>query len=81
MDARTAITPPALGHVPDGTPITLVASPQGYAVAVGPADRPRWLHSTSGQFRLFPNVGRAVAFLNACGIRRITLDLTGGLPQ
>lgn len=81
MDPRTAITPQALGTLPDNTPVTLVSSPQGYAVAVGPADRVRWLHTVSGQFRLFPRPERAIALLNACGIRRITLDLTGGLPQ
>ncbi|THF61429.1 hypothetical protein E6C76_20320 [Pseudothauera nasutitermitis] len=80
MDARTAITQAGLAGLPPGTPITLVSSAEGYAVAAGPADRVRWLHTTNGQFRLFPTADRALALLNACGIRRIAIDLSGGTP-
>jgi|GEM_PF-6470074 hypothetical protein len=81
MDARDQITLAGLGQLPAGTAITLVASRAGYAVAAGPADRVRWLHTHTGQFYLFPTPDRAVAVLNACGIRRFVIDLTGGTPQ
>lgn len=81
MDARDQIIPAGLGQLPGGTPITLVASCAGYAVAVGPADRVRWLHSHCGQFRLFPTLDRAAALLKACGVRRFAIDITGGTPQ
>lgn len=80
MDARTAITQAGLAMLPNDTPITLVGSADGYAVAVGTADRPRWLHTTSGQFRLFLTADRALSLLKACGIRRIIIDLSGGTP-
>lgn len=81
MDAREQITPAGLEQLPAGTPITLVGSREGYGVAVGQADRVRWLHSHTGQFRTFADIGRAVALLNACGIRRFSIDISGGTPQ
>lgn len=81
MDARDQITVVGLEQLAAGTPVTLIGSRHGYAVLVGPAERPRWLHSPSGQFRLFRSADRAAALLNTCGIRRFSIDLTGGTPQ
>lgn len=81
MDARTSITPSGLQDLPDSTPVTLVGSRGGYAVLVGRADRPRWLHTVSGQFHLFQRLDRAAALLHACGIHRFSIDITGGTPQ
>lgn len=81
MDARTAITPAGLQHLPESTPISLVGSAAGYAVLVGPADRPRWLHTESGIFQLFQSLDRAVALLHRCDRYRFSLDITGGTPQ
>lgn len=81
MTARDQITPAGLEQIPAGTPVTLISSRQGYAVAVGQADRVRWLHSHSGQFHLFRSADRAAALLNACGVRRFAVDLSGGTPQ
>lgn len=81
MDARDQITPAGLATLPAETLITVVGSRAGYAVAAGPAERVRWLHTHSGQFHLFRSIDRAIALLNACGIRRIVIDINGGTPQ
>lgn len=81
MDARDQITPAGLELLPAGTPVTVIGSRDGYAVLVGPAERARWLHSPSGQFRLFRSADRAAALLTTCGIRRFDIDVTGGTPQ
>lgn len=81
MDARDSIRQAGLPLLPAGTPITIVGSRAGYAVAVGPADRPRWLHTTAGQFKTFTTLDRATALLRACGITRFTVDTAGGTPQ
>jgi hypothetical protein len=80
MDARTAITPATLATFPAGTPVTVVGSPDGYAVVVGEAAQARWLHSTSGQFRLFDTLDRAAAVLRQAGVRRWGVDVHGGVP-
>lgn len=81
MDARTSITPAGLHDLPDGTPVTLIGSRGGYAVLVGRAERPRWLHTTSGRFHIFQSMDRAAALLHAVGIYRFFIDITGGTPQ
>lgn len=81
MTARDQITPAELSRVAVGAQVSIVASRSGYGVAIGPAERVRWLHDSNGSFRLFRNADRAIAFLAAAGVRRITLDLTGGTPQ
>lgn len=75
-----SITPAGLEHLATGTPVTLIGSREGYAVAVGQADRVRWLHTVSGTFRLFPSLDRAAALLKTCGIHRYAIDTTGGTP-
>jgi hypothetical protein len=79
--SRDSITPAQLGLLPADTPVTLVSSRSGYAAAVGPAHGVRWLHSARGAFLTFRTVDHALTLLAAHGIRRITLDLNGGLPQ
>lgn len=82
MTMRDAITPADLARTDADTPIHVVGSREGYAVAVGPAERARWLHSTSGQFRTFHSLDQVIAVLRACcGARRFTVDLSGGTPQ
>lgn len=81
MTTRDQITPAELSRVAAGAKVSIVASRTGYGVAIGPAERVRWLHDNSGSFRLFRTADHAIAFLAACGVRRITLDLTGGTPQ
>lgn len=84
MTERDHITPAELGRVASGAEVTLVASRAGYGVAIGTADcngNVRWMHDSSGSFRLFRNADRAIAYLAAAGVQRITLDLTGGTPR
>lgn len=81
MDARDQITTAQLAKLPAGTPVTVLGSRQGYAVAVGTAERPRWLHTTSGQFRIFRTLDAAAAVLKACGTNRFSLDISAGTPQ
>lgn len=80
-DARHTIQQAGLPHVPTGVPITIVGSREGYAVAVGTAERVRWLHTTAGMFKTFSTIDRAAATLRASGITRFTVDVTGGTPQ
>ncbi len=79
------ITPGQLAQLPaDATAITLVGTPDGYGIAVGPADRVRWLAGTAGTAngcRVYRSLDAAIAILNACGHRRATIDITGGRPQ
>ena len=76
-----SITPVGLEHLAAGTPVTLIGSREGYAIAVGTADRVRWLHTHSGTFRLFASIDRAAALLKTCGIQRFAIDTTGGTPR
>lgn len=76
-----SITPAGIQHLAVGTPVTLIGSREGYAIAVGTADRVRWLHTTSGTFRMFRSIDRAAALLKTCGIDRYTIDTTGGTPK
>jgi hypothetical protein len=78
---RDQITTAALAGVAPSTPVTVMGSTQGYAIAVGPAECTRWLHTTSGQFKVFRSLDTAVAVLKACGLRRFALDISAGCPQ
>lgn len=79
---RDQITPGQLTtlatHRP--VPIFLIGSADGYGVLVGEPHR-RWLHNTSGQFRLFRSIDSATALLRRCGIHKFSIDVTGGTPQ
>lgn len=81
MSTRDCITADELARIAAGADITLVGSRGGYGVAIGPAQRARWLHSSNGTFRLFQRADQAIEFLRAAGVRRITLDIQGGVPQ
>ncbi|HQV16286.1 MAG TPA: hypothetical protein PK620_15340 [Denitromonas sp.] len=75
-----SITTAGIQHLAAGTPVTLIGSRKGYAIAVGTADRVRWLHTTCGTFRLFRSLEHAAALLKKCGIHRYAIDTTGGTP-
>lgn len=81
MDAREAITATGIGLLPPRTPVAIVGSRQGYAIAVGEATRPRWLHSTSGKFRLFRTIDSAARLLRECKCTEFIVTLAGGMPE
>lgn len=81
MTIRDQITVSSLAQSPKPVPVAVIGSQAGYAVAVGDASSPRWLHSTSGRFKLFPTLDRAAAVLRQCGIHQFRIDTTGGNPR
>lgn len=81
MDAREAITATGIGMLPAGTPVAIVGSRDGYAIAVGEGARRRWLHSTSGKFRLFKTIDSAARLLRECRQFGFTVNLAGGMPE
>lgn len=81
MSHRDTITQEQLSALPHTTPVALIGSEDGYGALIGEFAAARWLHTTSGQFKLFKTIDRAAALLRACGITRFTVDTQGGTPQ
>lgn len=81
MDAREAITATGIGLLPAGTPVAIVGSRDGYAIAVGESTRVRWLHSTTGKFRMFKTLDSAARLLRECRHFGFTVNLSGGMPE